>query len=135
MKKGQISFEYLMMMGFVTIIIAGILSVAVFYTGSVKSGVTSNQVKEFSNKIISTAEYVFYSGEPSMATIEIYIPDGVQNVTIQENSLVVDYWSSGGLSRTVFPSNVNITGTLPHTAGYKKIKITATTNNVVITKV
>ncbi|RMD45898.1 hypothetical protein D6829_00930 [Candidatus Pacearchaeota archaeon] len=135
MKRGQISFEYMVLIGFITIVIAGLISVAIFYAGNVRTEVSSNQINEFGNKIISTAEYLFYAGEPSMATITVYLPEGVKNVTIIDNSIVVEFYSAYGLTQNVFPSKVNITGTITSDWGLKKLKISATADKVVITQI
>jgi len=132
MKRGQVSLEYMILMAFITLIIAGILGIAVFYTGGVQHGVRSNQVQEFAHKITSTAEYIYYSGEPSKATITAYVPEGVTNITIVENSLVISHWDTGGLATTLFPCNVNISGTLHSEWGVKTIELVATENEVVI---
>lgn len=124
--------EYLILVGFVTLVISIVLGIAVFYTGNVQNNLRSNQVNEFANKVVSTSEYVFYAGEPSKATITAYVPDGVTNISIVENSLVVSFHDSGGESRLLFPSNVNITGTLTSGEGIKNIEIMASGGQVVI---
>ena len=70
-------------------IIGAIVTLAFFYTNSSQDNVRISQVTNFGNKIISSAETVFYSGEPSKTTISTYLPEGVENITIAENTLYV----------------------------------------------
>ena len=132
MKKAQISFEYLMLMSFVAVVILGIMAVAFFYTGTSDDRMRMNQLNRFAEKVISTAEYVFYSGEPSKATIAIYLPEGVNNIQITENMLVVNITTSSGENRIGFPANVNITGTITPTSGIKNLEISAKSDHVEI---
>ena len=137
MKRGQVSFEYLILVGFVTMLIAGILVIAIYYTDRAQDQNRLSQVDKFSNKIISTAEYIFYAGEPSKTTVSVYLPDGVDSVEILENGIVVSVHTSTGLNTISYNSNVAITGVngsneLSHIQGLKKIEIVARTNDVTI---
>lgn len=121
--KSQISFEYLIIMGFVTFVIIGILGIALFYSGGIKDRIKITQMTDCANKIISTAESVFYSGYPSRATINCYLPEGIQNITIDGNELVFKLQTSTGKPITSFTSNVQLYGSIMATPGLKKIKL------------
>jgi uncharacterized protein (UPF0333 family) len=129
-KKSQISFEYLIVMGFVTFVIIGIMAIALFYSGGIKDRIKVTQMTDCANKIISTAESVFYSGEPSKATISCYLPEGIEEVTVDPNSLVFKLQTSTGDSVTEFSSNVQIIGNIMATPGLKKIVLTAAADHV-----
>src|SRR4030042_1202089 len=86
-KHSQISFEYLIIMGFIIFVIIGVLGVALFYSGAIKDRIKITQMTDCANKIISTAESVFYSGYPSRATINCYLPEGIQNVTVYDAAI------------------------------------------------
>jgi len=132
MKRGQASFEYLILVGFVTLIISGIFAVALLYTNSSQDNVRITQITNFANKIISSSESMFYAGEPSKTTITAFLPEGVKNITIAENTLIISVQISSGLNVIGFPSKVNITGDITHTPGIKKIVITAQEDRVLI---
>lgn len=132
MKKGQISFEYLILIGFVTLILSIIISVSFFYINEVEDQTNIGHVNNFAKKVISTAEIVFYSGEPSRSTIETYLPENVEEIDISENTLFISLRTSGGLNKIGFPSNVNITGSITPSAGIKKIEVVASGGQVVI---
>ena len=132
MKRGQASFEYLILVGFVTLIISGIFAVALLYTNSSQDNVRITQITNFANKIISSSESMFYAGKPSKTTITAFLPEGVKNITIAENTLIISVQISSGLNVIGFPSKVNITGDITHTPGIKKIVITAQEDRVLI---
>ncbi len=124
-KKSQISSEYLVIIGFVTFVIIGILGIAFFYTGAIKDRMRINQITNFASKIISTSESLFYSGKPSKATVSAYLPDGITGIQIAEQSLIFTVYTSSGENKISFPSKVPITGNIIGTQGVKKITIEA----------
>lgn len=127
-RRGQASFEYLILMGFVTLVLAGILGIAFFYTSGIQDRVRINQVNNFASKVISAAEYIYSAGEPSKTTVLAYLPENVKNITIEENLILISIETSSGLSRIGFPSSVNITGEIPYTPGLKKLEVEALVN-------
>jgi uncharacterized protein (UPF0333 family) len=136
-KKAQVSMEYLIVIGFVTFIILTILGIAFFYTNSSKDKLIMTQANNFANKIIATAESVYYAGKPSKATISAYLPDGVTGISIENNELVLNITAGTGKNVIGFPSNVPLsdTSSITSTEGIKEIEIRAEENNVVITQV
>jgi len=127
-KRSQISMEYVIILGFVLVIIIGILGIALFYSGSIKDRIKITQVDNFANKITSTAESVYYYGEPSKATITVYLPEGIKEINILEDSLFITTQVSSGLEKRAFSSNVPIEGNITSASGIKRIVIEAQQN-------
>lgn len=136
-KRGQISFEYLIIMGFVTFIIVGVLAIAFFYSNNVKDRIKINQMTNYANKIVSTSESIFYAGYPSKATITVYLPENVISVDVNsaEDSIIIAIQTSSGVAKTSFSSNVPISGALGTNMGLNKVQIEAGTTEVVISQV
>jgi len=105
-----------------------VLGMALFYSGVVKDQIKLVQIGNFANKIVSTAASVYYYGEPSKATISVYLPEGVSNITIIENSLYIATQVSSGIDRRAYTSQVPINGTITTASGVKTITITAIGN-------
>jgi hypothetical protein len=135
-KRGQVSFEYLIIMGFVTFIIIGVLSIAFFYSNNVKDRIKINQVTNYANKIISTSESIFYAGYPSKATITGYLPENINSIEINsaEDSIIIAIQTSSGVAKISFSSNVPISGTLGTNQGLNKIQIEAGATEVAISQ-
>jgi hypothetical protein len=130
-KRCQSGIEYLIIVGFVTFAIIGVLSLSYFYLGASKDKIRMNQIEVFANKIISTSEAVFYSGEPSQKTITVFIPENVKEVTISNKELIITAETSTGNIKRVFESKVNLNGEIQG-KGTKKLSIIAQENYVEI---
>jgi uncharacterized protein (UPF0333 family) len=132
-KRGQISVEYLIVIGFVIFLVIGILSFAFYYTAGTDDAIRINQLNNFANKIITNAESVSYAGEPSKVTITAFLPKGVSRAIITENSLVFDISTSSGMATMGFQADVSIAdNTLSINEGLKVIKISAGETEVTI---
>jgi len=131
-KRGQIGIEYMVVMGFIVFIILGILGIGFYYMGITNEQMILSQIDNFAKKVISTAERVYYEGSPSKATIEVYLPEQVDNISIIDNNLVVTFQTREGESISAFKSNVPINGTISSNSGVRKIIITAKENYVEI---
>ncbi|MBI2452012.1 hypothetical protein HYV50_02955 [Candidatus Pacearchaeota archaeon] len=127
-KRGQISVEYLIVISFVTFVALSILGIALFYSAEIKDSIKFSQLEQFAKKITSSAERIYYSGEPSRTTISAYLPEGVQAVTIQNKDIIFNVSTSSGTSVIAYSSNVPIQGTITPTPGVKKIKLEIKSN-------
>ncbi|MBR9705380.1 hypothetical protein GOV12_08250 [Candidatus Pacearchaeota archaeon] len=134
-KKAQISIEYLIIIGFVSFVLIIIIGLALFYSGSIKDSVRVSQVGNFANKIISSAESIYYYGEPSKTTESVYLPDGVTDINISNNNLYVTLQLSSGIEKTSYSSNVPIDGVISTGSGMKKIEISAGQNKTTINSI
>ena len=141
-KRGQISTEYLVIVSFLTFVAIGVLGVAFFYTGEIRDAIKFNQIEQFSNKIISSAESVFFAGEPSKITLTAYLPESVDSIIILDNpnsadEIIFHVSSSSGTNVISYRSNVPLAGgSISTSRGLKKISIVASPlNNVAITEV
>lgn len=134
-KLAQASTEYLIIVGFVTFIIIVILGIAFFYSGGIKDQIKTTQINNFANKIISTAESVFYYGEPSKATVSVYLPDNIKQISLTEDNLIITFQTSSGLNVVAFSSKVKMEGAISISQGLKKIEIIAEEDKVAINQV
>lgn len=132
-KKGQISVEYMIVVGFIVFFVLVILGAALLYSSQINDSMQTRQIEQFANKIISSAETVKYAGEPSRSTISAYLPSNVRGVQIMEREIVVDFITSSGLNRVSYLSKVAMTGEISQVSGIKKIRIVAMQDSVNIT--
>lgn len=133
LKKGQISTEYLIVVGFIVFVVLLILGAAFLYSSQIGDSMQTRQIEQFANKIISSAESVKYAGEPSKSTISVYLPSRVTGIQIIGKELVIDFTVSSGLNRVSYLSKVQMNGTILSTSGIKRIRITALQDSVDIT--
>ncbi|MFH1803147.1 MAG: hypothetical protein ABH864_06910 [archaeon] len=131
-KRGQISTEYIMVVSFVLFIVLSALGIAFTYSAQIKDTMKFNQIESFSTKVISQSESIFYAGEPSRTTLNAYLPEGINNITIMEYFIVFNVSTSSGESITAYRSNVNLTGSLSPNSGVKLVYLNATSSSVII---
>ena len=137
-KKAQSGMELLILMSFLTVVIIGILTIGYFYSNTINDRMKSSQVSNFANKIISTSEAVFYAGEPSKATISVHLPEGVNDIEIIDNAIVITYYLATGQNKVAFSGNVpiaeNSTAKLSSNQGIKNLVVIANSTHAVITQ-
>lgn len=130
--RAQASTEYIMIIGFVSFAILGVLVIAYTYANSASDSIKQSELENMIDKVISTSEYVFYSGTPAQATIIVYVPDGIRGLEWDpaNKDIKVTYTSSSGTNIRSFSSNVDLALNLNisrfMTKGVKKLKILAT---------
>lgn len=143
-KRGQISFEYMILIGFLTFVIIGVLGVAMVYSGSIKDRLRISQVNNFATKIVSTSESVFYAGEPSRATIVGHLPENVESITFSNEGeiyiMIFEVQTHSGVTQIPYTFNVPILGESDinrpgSNAGIRKIQIKAEDEGVVLSDV
>jgi uncharacterized protein (UPF0333 family) len=132
-KRGQISTEYMIVVGFIVLIVLLTLGAALLYSSQINDRIQEKQIEQFAAKIISSAESVKYAGEPSRSTISAYLPSNVRAVQIIGNEIVIDSMSSTGLNRVSFMSKVALEGEISPVFGVKKLRVAALQDSANIT--
>ena len=132
-KLSQVSMEYLFVIGFSTLMIIPLLIIYYNYSNEASDSVATAQALQVARKIVDSAESVYYLGKPSQTTIKVSFPDKISNATLSDKEVFFKIKVKGGLSDVVFPSSVNITGTLPTSQGIHIITLKAETSYVQLT--
>ncbi len=131
-EKGQMSMEYLMVMGFALIVTVPLVIIFFEQSSSAQEKVSADNAAQIARQIIDTSEQVYYLGEPSATTIKANMPDNVEQIIISGNDLTFRMQTGSGLSDVTVSSDVNLTGGLSSEPGIHNIKIEATANGVSI---
>lgn len=124
-KRGQISFEYMSVVGIATIVAISLLGVAHYYSRQTEVTINANQVDRIAKQIVDTAESLYYYGEPSRATIKVYIPDGINSVNISGQELSFKFMTQAGEADMFYTSTVNLQGDIDTSYGLRHIHIEA----------
>lgn len=130
-KEAQFSIEYLMIIGFVTLITIPLI--IIYYTFIQQSGdeINSAQTLQILKKVIDASESVYYLGEPSQTTLKVNIPDNIVSADLSSGFEVIYQINTRvGKVDIVQNSNVNLTGSLPIRKGTYKITIKAVSDHV-----
>src|SRR3989338_6986373 len=108
-KKAQPALEYLMIIALVLGIIVPTAYLLFRTTSESNAQILYSQINQIGNKIIDTAETVFFSGEGAKIVLDINMPEGITNAEILANrELVFDIVSELGATESVFFSPITI---------------------------
>ena len=131
-KKGQVSFEYLIIVGFA---LASVLTVGIFAVFSFQNfsdEVVVKQAEQAADLLVNSAELVHAYGPPTFITQTIFVPENTESIVVQANEVTFRIQTSRGITDVSSYGNVNMTGTISTTIGQKNILITAGESNVVL---
>ncbi|MBI2208848.1 hypothetical protein HYU50_05115 [Candidatus Woesearchaeota archaeon] len=130
-KKSQISVEYMVIIGFVTLITIPLILIYHSFVQDSSNEITSTQTQQIAQKIIDAAKSVYYLGEPSQTTLKVNMPDNVVSADLSAGyEVVFKVKTNSGTSDIVQNSPVNITGSLPTAEGLYTITIKAKSGHV-----
>jgi len=130
-KKSQISVEYMMIIGFVTLMTIPLILIYHSFVQDSSTEITSTQVQQIAQKIAGAAESVYYLGEPSQTTLKVNMPSNVVSADLSAGyEVVFRVKTTSGTSDIVQNSPVNITGSLPTAEGLYTITIKAKSGHV-----
>jgi len=130
-KDAQISVEYLVIIGFVTVITIPLIIIYYTFTQESNEEITSLQIIQIAKKIVDAAESVYYMGEPSQTALRINMPDNVILANLSSGKEVVFKIRSGtGEADIVQTTLVNISGELPTNMGAYIVTVKAMTDYV-----
>ncbi|MGM5482962.1 MAG: hypothetical protein ACQESF_05850 [Nanobdellota archaeon] len=82
-KKAQVSLEFLMVTGFIMIVLMGSLSFLAYFAKTSTDEFISQRVEGIGETIVNTAELLGVYGEPSRRIIEFNFPPRISNITIE----------------------------------------------------
>lgn len=131
--KSQVSIEYLMIIGFVTIITIPLVFLFYKYTAESSDEIITYQINQIANKIVDAAETVYFLGKPSQTTIKVNIPNQIAEASLQNREVYFKVKVKNGYHDVVQVSSVNITGTLPIGQGIHHIILKAEEGYVQLT--
>jgi len=133
--KGQVAVEYMIIISVALIII---LPLSLYmnqsfigYRDDTKISRAWNTVK----KIGENADWVYSQGPPAKVTIEIYIPDGVEEISFENKTVLFKVRTASGVSDVYYQTVPEFEGFLPEKSGYYFVSLTAFPNYVNISVV
>lgn len=132
-KRGQVSLEYTFIVGFALMMLIPILIMYNTHRETVKNDVNLVQISSIATKITDNADKVHFMGEPSKTTIEVRMPEGVQDVVINGRSINFRVDINDNLVDVRSYSDINLTGYVSPDPGRKSITIAAIEDAVNIT--
>lgn len=131
--KSQVSVEYMLIMGFATVMTLPLLLIYYTYTSDSGDSVAASQAMQIARKIVDSSESVYYLGKPSQTTLKINFPDKIQSVNLSNREVAFRIKVKNGMTDIVQVSAVNMSGSLPTAQGIHIITVKADDGFVQIT--
>ncbi|HLG24187.1 MAG TPA: hypothetical protein VI564_04645 [Candidatus Nanoarchaeia archaeon] len=131
-KKSQVSTEYMMIIGFATVISLPLLIIYYDFTSSSRDSVSANQALQIARNIVDASESVYYLGKPSQTILKVNIPNNVESINLSNREVIFKMKTASGINEIVQVSAVNITGSISQSSGIHTITIVASDNSVQI---
>ncbi|MBU0666724.1 MAG: hypothetical protein ABIC91_00105 [Nanoarchaeota archaeon] len=133
MGKGQVSMEFLLIMGIAFVMLIPTLILFLTQSQDMQEDVTSVQLNKLAEELVLASDTVYYLGEPSKKTIKVYMPKFVESINFTMNRMLFNV-DSGHLKYTLLKvTAANITGNLSSEPGVHIIEIVSEGDTVRIT--
>lgn len=121
-KRGQISIELVITIGFALLIIIPLTLLLYEYTIQRNQEINSNQAGLIARKITDAADSVYYIGYPTTKSLKIYMPEDIESINISGRTII--FRLTTGLEE-VSVANINLTGYISPTSGRKHLIVSA----------
>ena len=132
-KKSQAATEYLMIIGFVMVILIPGIYLYIQYSNESNDSVINAKVDSMTNEIVKAAEQVYSYGEGSLTTLNINVPKNVVSISFEGNEVIFTVLNSKGIeSEIVKASNVKLNGYITILEGSKMINIISYGDEVLV---
>lgn len=115
--------EYLVIVGFVAVIVIPMMIIFYSYADSTEDEIISNQIQKIGMKVADSAESIYYLGEPSRTVVRAFFPKNIRNATIGNNEILFIVNTKSGLDHVVVYTPVPIQGSLEVHSGYHNINV------------
>lgn len=133
MPKSQISVEYMLVIGFATLMTIPLLLIYYTYSSDSSDSVATSQALQIARNIVDSSESVYYLGKPSQTTLKLNFPDKIDSISVSGREVVFKIKTKNGVTDVVQVSAVNISGNLPKSQGIHVLTITADEGYVRVT--
>ena len=133
MLRSQVSVEYMLIIGFATLITIPLLLIYYTYSSDTRESVATSQALQIARSIVDASESVYYLGKPSQTTLKFNFPDSIYSTNLSNKELVFKIKTKNGIADIVQVSSVNLSGTLPNSQGIDIITVKAEDGYVQIT--
>lgn len=133
MPKSQISVEYMLIIGFATLMTIPLLLIYYTYSSDSSDSVATSQALQIARNIVDSSESVYYLGKPSQTTLKLNFPDKISSIKLENYEVVFQMKIKNGITDVVQVSAVNISGNLPKSQGIHVLTIKAEEGYVKVT--
>ena len=121
-KRAQVSMEYLIIIGFVIIMLVPAIYIYIRYSSSSSDTLSSSKASQIANEIVKAANEVYYLGEDNQKNIEVSFPSNIEAIEFANKEIVFKTKDSkGNIQEIVEVASVPLSGILTNVQGKKSI--------------
>ena len=128
--KGQVATEYLIIISVALMILIPLAlyinQLFMGYRDDTKISRAWTAVK----KLGESADWICSQGPPAKLTLEIYIPDDVEEISLSDKTFLFRIRTSAGISDIFYTTVSELDGSLPTKSGYYYVSLTTFPNYV-----
>ena len=134
MKKGQVSIEYLVVLGFLMLFIVPLLVLYSQTQKDTQDQLNEAQARRVGNLLRDAAERVYFAGDPAQETLQVYLPDKIESITLSNTSIVYTIRGGARMYDLYIPSIAPLNGTLLTNKGVHVVTVRATQGVVTLSE-
>ena len=127
---GQTAIEYLLLFS----IIFTILSLLTYYAQDMternREEIMISNAMIAVNKIAEASDIVYTQGTPSQITLSVYVPEKIYSIEFSNKMVIMRLNVSSGSTDIFASSKAPLQGSIPISAGTKRIRVRAEKNDV-----
>ena len=123
--KSQAAIEYLIIVSVAFMIL---IPLGVYVNQSLIGYRDNNKISKAWNtvkKLGQSADWVYSQGPPAKISLEVYIPDDLEEVSIDNKNILFRVRTSAGISDVFYVTVPSLNGTIPSNSGYYFVSLTA----------
>lgn len=134
MGKGQVSLEFMLIMGFVFALLVPLMILYNNTQRDTTDTLTEGQIIKASNTLRDAAERVYFAGEPAQERVTVYFPDGIRGVGVQNTSFIFNVSGGAGMYQVVAGGLAPLQGTIMNSRGIHVITLRAVAGYVEVSE-
>ena len=132
--KAQTAFEYMV----IVLLVMAFITPVWYHLNSVQQSTADQFIYTYAkaalNKLKDNADLVYSQRYDARVTIKIYIPPGVQNISISGNDLRMTVYTSDGVQDVFETTTSTVSGSLPTSEGLYTVLLEAKGDYVEISR-
>lgn len=129
--KTQAATEYIMVVGFVIVILIPGIYLYVKYSSESQDSIVNAKIDAISNEIVKATDLVYSYGDGSQTTVSVDLPENVVMINFQGREVIFTVINSKGSESEIAKiANVELIGEITLVPGTKKITVKSLGNAV-----
>jgi hypothetical protein len=86
--------------------------------------------KDLVKKLGENVDWVYSQGPPARVSLKVYVPEGVEEASLENKTILLRMRTSAGLSDVYYMAVPELNGSLPSESGYYSVSLVAYENYV-----